>query len=210
WLNPVGRLYMLRQWSPLFGDAVAAVTAAQTLSSAGVPFQLLQEASIRPSVLRSRNVLLIGAPSYSTYAARVLRNTPFTIQNDTSTSDEVISGAPAEGQPSKPAFLPKHDERGRTSVVYGLITVVPSGPRPESEAQTVIISGMGGAGAQAAMEFFSSVASLRLLQRQFRKDNLTRVPPAYQVVVRCTMDQSLLMNWDLAAFKTIDPSRLLD
>ena len=70
--------------------------------------------------------------------------------------------------------------------------------------RTVIFSGITGAGSQAAMEFFSSSAGLGLLRDRLRKDGYQRVPSSYQVVVRCTIDRSLLMNWDFAAYQVIE------
>jgi hypothetical protein len=201
--------YLFRVESPTFGDSAAAVVAARTLSAAGVPFQLLAEASVRPAVLRARNVLLIGAPSYSTYSARALRSTPFTIRFDTATSEEVISDAPRESNPKR-VFTAKRDETGALAVAYGLITVFPSGTAVADGPRTAIFSGITGAGAQAAMEFFSSNAGLGLLLARFQRDGIKRVPPSYQVVVRCTVDHGLLMNWDFAAYQVIERPPMLD
>ena len=184
--------YIFRVGSPMFGDLAAAVTGAQTLSAAGVPFQLLAESSIRPDALRARNVLLIGAPSYSTYAARVLRTTPFTIRLDAASSAEVISDGPPESKPRR-VFAAKRDETGALDVAYGLVTVFPSQAAVTDGPRTAIFSGITGAGAQAAMEFFPSRAGLGLLLARFQKDGLKRVPASYQVVVRCTIDHIMLL-----------------
>jgi hypothetical protein len=74
----------------------------------------------------------------------------------------------------------------------------------------VVISGIAGAGAQGAIEFFSSSAGLRLLRDHFRKDGIQHVPPCYQIVVRCSVDRSLLMNWELAAYQIMDRAPMLD
>jgi hypothetical protein len=209
-LNGGGRLYLYRRLdSPLFGDAAAAVTAARTLSGAHISFQLVAEASLRPPVLRGQNVLLVGSPNYSTFAARTLRRSPFSIREDPNLGEEVISDAPPESKPHR-VFASHHDEAGALTVAYGLITVFPSETDQESGPRTVVISGIAGAGAQGAIEFFSSSAGLRLLRDHFRKDGIQHVPPCYQIVVRCSVDRSLLMNWELAAYQIMDRAPMLD
>ena len=215
WMSDVTSLeggtlpFIFRAESPMFGDSAAAVVAARTLSAAGVPFQFLAEASVRPAVLRGRNVLLIGAPSYSTYAARALRSAPFTIRFDSATSEEVISDAPPESKPKR-VFTAKRDEAGALAVAYGLVTVFPSEPAMPDGPRTALFSGITGAGAQAAMEFFSSNAGLGLLWARLQRDGIKRVPSSYQVVVRCTVDHGLLINWDFAAYQVIDHPPMLD
>jgi hypothetical protein len=195
--------YLFAVDSPTFGDAAAAVIASRYLSAAGVPFQLIAESSVRPAVLRDRNVLLIGAPSYSTYAARALRSTPFTIRSESAKSEEAISDGTPDLAPKR-IFTAKRDASGALSVAYGLISVFGSQAAMGQGPRTVIFSGITGAGSQAAMEFFSSSAGLGLLRDRLRKDGYQRVPSSYQVVVRCTIDRSLLMNWDFAAYQVIE------
>jgi hypothetical protein len=55
--------------APLFGDSAAAVKAAETIASGGGSFQFLPENILGPAALRNRNVVLIGGPNYSAYAA---------------------------------------------------------------------------------------------------------------------------------------------
>jgi hypothetical protein len=199
-----GPLYVIRQSSPLFGDAAAAVTAAQTLAGAGVPFQLLQENAIRPSVLRGHNVLVIGAPNYSSLTARVLAKAPFSIRNDPNSLNESITFTPSDGKTPGRSF-------SATGMVYGLITIFPSAPTSESVTRTVIVSGIRGSGTQAAMEFFCSPLGLRSLKERFKKDGLASMPASYQVVVQGSLDQSgSLMNWRVAAYQTMDPRVVLE
>ena len=60
------------------------------------------------------------------------------------------------------------------------------------------------------MEFFPSRAGLGLLLARFQKDGLKRVPASYQVVVRCTIDHIMLLNWDFAAYQVIQRPPMLD
>jgi hypothetical protein len=68
-------------------------------------------------------------------------------------------------------------------VAFGLITVFPNQTGSEEGPRAIVASGITGAGAPAAMEFFTSPAGLTALRDRFRKDGLKRVPASYQVVV---------------------------
>src|ERR1043166_8783943 len=58
-----GKLYMGNSLNTvLAGDALAAVRAVRVLTTSGASIQVLPESSLRPLVLRGRNVLLIGSP----------------------------------------------------------------------------------------------------------------------------------------------------
>lgn len=100
--------------APLFGDAAAAVRATQTIASNGGSFQFLPENILGPAALRNRNVLLIGAPNYSAYAARVLRSTPFTILENENIGEEVIRNRSAKPG-SFSDFLPKRGPSGTST-----------------------------------------------------------------------------------------------
>jgi hypothetical protein len=186
----------------LFGDSAAAVKAAETIGTGGGSFQFLPESILGPAALRNRNVVLVGSPNYSAYAARVLSSTPFTIFEDEALGEETIRDrSPASG--AAPAFVPKRDAAGQLVLVYGLITVFPNQTGAESGPRAIIVSGVTGAGAPAAMEFFASSAGLSTLRASFAKDGLKHVPPSYQVVIRGTRDGALPLTWELAAYKVM-------
>ena len=183
----------------LAGDALAAVRAVRVLTSSGASVQVLPEAGLRPIVLRGRNVLLIGSPNYSPYAARVLHSTPFSIYYDTITREEVIAdGRPEDG--AKHVFRPKRDEFGQPTLTYGLLTVIANQTGlanqtgNDKQGQTVIFSGIGSAGTQAAMEFFSSGHETKDFRERLKRDGLDRMPASYQVIVRCGVDRLLALN----------------
>ncbi len=196
-----GDLYMQTTMNTMLsGDALAAARAVRFLSGFGVSAQVLPEWGMRPLVLRGRNVLLIGSPNYSPYAGRILRSTPFTVRYDPASREEVISDRAS----SSPAvYRPKRDDFGELTQVYGLLTVLPSQSPGERREQTVIFSGITSAGPQAAMEFFSSPVSLQDLKQRLAREGYSRLPAAYQVVLRCGVDRALALTWNYETHRVI-------
>lgn len=190
-LDGGGKLYMGNSLNTvLAGDALAAVREVRVLTSSGASIQVLPESSLRPLVLRGRNVPLIGSPNYSPYAARVLRGSPFSIYFDTATREEVIAdGRPEDG--AQHIFRPKKDEFGQTTLTYGLLTVILSQTGNDKQGRTVIFSGIGSAGSQAAMEFFASGPDLKDFRERLKREGHSSMPASYQVIVRCGVDRLL-------------------
>lgn len=190
--------------SPLFGDAAAAIQAAQLIAVSGGSSQFLPENIIVGQVaLARRNILVIGGPNYSPYAARVLRNTPFTIEESAELGEEIIRERSAKsGAPM--VLVPSRGQSGGISVAFGLITVFPNQTGSEEGPRAIVVSGITGAGAPAAMEFFTSPAGLQALSDQFKKDGLHRPPPSYQVVVKGSRDQAMPLNWNLVAYRVME------
>jgi hypothetical protein len=198
-----GKLYMGNSLNTLLaGDALAAMRAVRVLTSAGASIQVLPEAGLRPLVLRGRNVLLIGSPNYSPYAARVLRSSPFSIYFDTASREEVIADNRPETGP-KQIFRPKRDEFGQTTMSYGLLTVIRSGTENGRNEQTVIFSGIGSAGSQAAMEFFASAPDLKEFRERLKREGKERMPDSFQVIVRCGVDRLLALDWHYETHRLI-------
>jgi hypothetical protein len=194
--------------SPLFGDAEAAVFAAQVISAAGGTVDFLPENTLGLAALRNRNVLLIGSSNYSDYAARVLKNTPFTISEDAKIGEEVIREQSTDAHAK--VFIPKRDESGSLTIVYGLITVFSNQPLTERNSRTVIVSGVTGAGSGAAMHFFASAGGLSTLLERFKKDGMKHVPGSYQVVVRGSRDKAVALGWELADYRVMAHPPILD
>ncbi len=209
-LDGGGKLYMGNSLNTvLAGDALAAVRAVRVLTSAGASIQVLPEASLRPLVLRGRNVVLIGSPNYSPYAERVLRGSPFSIYFDTASREEVIAdGRPEAG--AKQMFRPKRDEFGQTTLTYGLLTVIRSQTGDFKNEQTVIFSGVGSAGSQAAMEFFASGPDVKAFQERLKQEGYPSVPASYQVIVRCGVDRLLALDWHYETHRVISHPASLD
>lgn len=202
-LDGGGNLYMhTTQDVFLFGDSLAATSAVQLLSRAGALAQVVPESSLQAFALRGRNVILIGSPNYSPLAARFLMNTPFSVHYDPVRLEEVVSdGVPDSG--ARQIFRPSHDELGRLTRAYGLITVLPSESYSENKSQIFIFSGITSAGPQAAQEFFQSPEGLRILESKLNLSGTAQFPQAYQVVVRCGLDHNLALNWQYETHKII-------
>ncbi len=193
----------------LLGDALAASAAVRVLSGAGEAVQVLPENGMRPMALRGRNSLLIGSPSYSHLAARLLANMPFSVYYDPGSRQEVIADGPP-GAAARRVFRPVSDSSGHLKEVFGLLTVLP-GPRgPAGASRVVLCSGITSAGPQAAMEFFASPASLRVLKARLAARGVNSLPPAYQVVVRCLLDGTLALNWTYEADVVVNRPALLE
>jgi hypothetical protein len=204
-LPGVGDPYLYRSaTSPLFGDAAAAIQAVQTIAAFGGAVQFLPENTIVGQVaLAKRNILVIGGPNYSPYAARVLRGTPFTIEENIEIGEEIIREQSSKS--STPLTLvPNRGQSGTIAVAYGLITVFPNQTGSEEGPRAIVVSGITGAGAPAAMELFTSQAGLRALRDRFRKDGLTRIPVSYQVVVKGSRDEAMPLNWQLVTYRVME------
>jgi hypothetical protein len=195
--------------SPLFGDAEAAVLASQVVAASGGSVDFLPENTFRPAALRNRNVLLVGNPSYSVYAARILSNTPFGIHEDSQIGEEVIQERPS-GAKGGQIFIPKRDEERELVLVYGLITVFPNQSVSGQDSRTIIVSGVTGAGTSAAMHFFASRNGLHSLRERLQRDGITSVPPAYQLVIKGSRDRAVPLNWELAAYRILQHSPALE
>jgi hypothetical protein len=205
-LDGGGNLYMHTTEDVfLFGDSLAATSAVQLLARAGAVPQVVPESSLRAFALRGRNVVLIGSPNYSPLAARYLMNTPFSVHYDPVNLEEVVSdGIP--GTDARQIFRPSHDELGRLTRAYGLITVLPSESYSENKSQIFIFSGITSAGPQAAQEFFQSPEGLRILESKLKAAGTKNFPQAYQVVVRCGLDHNLALNWQYETHRVIKNS----
>ncbi len=190
--------------SPLFGDAAAAIQAAHTIATYGGSIQFLPENIIVGQVaLAKRNILVIGAPNYSPYAARVLKNTPFTIEESDKYGEEIIrERSPQSGSPL--VLVPSVGQGGGISVALALITVFPNQTGREEGPRAIVVSGITGAGAPAAMDFFTSASGLSALRDRFRKDGLSRPPPSYQVVVKGSRDEAMPLNWEMVTYRVME------
>ena len=193
-----GKLFMHQTQDVfLFGDALAASSAAQLISRAGAIPRVVPESNLRAFALRGRNVLLIGSPNYSPLAARFLLSAPLSVHYDPVRREEVVSDGILDGT-SKLIFRPLRNEHGMLTQAYGLITIFPSQPQGMGDAHTIILSGITSAGPQGALEFLRSPESLRVLARKLKAQGYGHIPPAIQVVVRCNLDHNLALSWDYA------------
>ena len=205
-----GDLYMQTTMNTMLsGDTLAATRAVQFLTGRGAAVRVLPEWGLRPLVLRGRNVLMIGSPNYSPYAARLLRNTPLSVRYDPVRREEVIADGPPE-QPGTTVYRPKRDEFGELTQVYGLLTVISGRGNGSEDTRTIMLSGITSAGPQAAMEYFASTAELQDLRKRLAKDGSSGFPQAYQVVLKCGVDRSLALNQAYEAHRVISHPPVLD
>lgn len=183
--------------SPLWGDVVAASGAAEVLAKQDVTHRILPERVLKPYALRGRSALLFGLPEYSPLLARMLKNTPFTIEYDRESKWEaVINRKPKQGEPQ--VF-----RRDRPDTCMGLITVLTEAEPGGRRTRTVGFSGLTSAGAQAAQEFFSSQDALSGLWTLFQADGLRDWPGSYQVVVEASTDTNLPIKFEYKAHRLI-------
>ncbi|MCI0387727.1 MAG: hypothetical protein MOB07_03005 [Acidobacteria bacterium] len=186
--------------STYWGDMSGALTAFKILNAAGVSPQIFPEIAITMPMLRRRNVILFGAPDYSSAVARFLENCPLRVNY----LDAIVGHA--TGQAPAVSYALKLGQQQRLTQVFGLITVLPGESSPNHQNRILIFSGVNSAGAQAAAEFFSSPEHLLELKTELKKVGHDTFPPAYQVVVRADTDDSILRNFHYEAFRIIPPS----
>ena len=100
-------------------------------------------------------------------------------------------------------ILPKKDANGDFTEVYGLVTVLSTRDSDRGRLGMVVFSGITSAGTHGAAEFFSSPRALRNLQSALRKDGIQGFPAAYQVVVKCTFSNMLLLAYEYDSHKIL-------
>ncbi|MDP2991058.1 MAG: hypothetical protein Q8O57_10915, partial [Kiritimatiellota bacterium] len=175
------RLFMrpIEHAAPMGAVSGVAIMAA-TLRAAGATYQVLNERASPLASFRGRNVILFGDPCTSNAAAYLMSRAAFTIGYDDAGTRRVIRDRrKPPGHP--PAFSRLEQGPGGATVVYGLITVLPTDGLQPASKRTIILSGVGNAGVHGAAEFLASPGCLRDLKMRFARHNQPSFPPAYQV-----------------------------
>lgn len=185
--------------SPLWGDALGALTAVGTMAAAGASFQVLPERVTPFPSLRGRNLLLFGLPEYSPAVAQFLERGAFEIKYDPAVCENSIV---ARTSAATASYAPQRDAGNRVTQTYGLITVLP-GEGADVEQRVVIFSGLGSAGGQAAAEFFASPHSLREFQQRLKAEGLASFPRAYQVIVKTTSNSTLPFSFSYETHRVL-------
>jgi hypothetical protein len=180
-----------------WGDVLGALTALKILNTTGVSPQIFPEIAITMPMLRRRNVILFGAPDYSSAVARFQEKCPLRVNY----LDAIVG--PASGQTPAVSYALKLGQQQRLTQVFGLITVLPGESSPNHQNRILIFSGVNSAGAQAASEFFSSPEHLLELKTELKKAGHDTFPPAYQVVVRAETDDSIMLNFRYETYRVI-------
>jgi hypothetical protein len=175
------------------GHMGAVITLTGVLQARGASFEVLPERSAPVTAMRGRNVILIGDPQNSSAAAGFLEKAAFTIDYDAGAQDLVVRDR-KHGR----TFVPRRGPDKRYTDVYGLVTVLPT-PGAKGDQRTVVLSGITSVGTQGAAEFFASARELEALKKRFRAAGLVGFPSAYQVVVHCKSQDTLLISEDYQA-----------
>jgi hypothetical protein len=181
------------------GHAEALAIASSTLSMMGVAYQTLPERSASAPAIRGRSAILIADPQNSNIAAQELSRTPLTLEFDNAAQDVVVR----EREGNRTTWIGKRGPDRRYTEVYGLITVLPGEGEAAGPHRLVIFSGITSVGAHGAAEFFSRPEALRTLLQHLAAEGISGFPKAYQVVVRCTSNDTLLLGAEYAAHRVI-------
>lgn len=181
-----------------FGTMNSILTTSQTLLKFGAGYQILPERVAPISTFRDRNVVLFGAPVDSEAVTRMQEPTPLIVEHDDSIHDFVI-----RDRASGKTHTPEKDERGDYRVVYGLVTVLNHRSSAQGPLGSILFSGITSAGTQGAAEYFSSPAALRDLKAKFVAEGHSGFPTQYQVVVRCTFSNMLLLSYEAVEHRAL-------
>ncbi|HKE28678.1 MAG TPA: hypothetical protein VKB88_40285 [Bryobacteraceae bacterium] len=180
------------------GTMNAVVTAANTLRALGVSYQILPERVATLSALRGRNAILFGAPVDSEAITRITESVPLTVDFEPSVNEFVI-----RDRSNGSMIVPQKDSLGDFVDVYGLVTVLNTRESDRGRLGMVVFSGITSAGTQGAAEFFASAHSLRRLRSIFAHEGMGGFPAAYQVVVKCTFNNLLLVAYEYRLHKVL-------
>jgi hypothetical protein len=180
------------------GHAQALAIASATLSLMGVPYQALPERSASAPAIRGRSAVLIADPQNSNTAEQELAKAPLTLDFDAAAQDVVVR---ERGGSAK--WIGKRGPDRRYTEVYGLISVLPGEGEVAGPHRIVVFSGMTSVGGHGAADFFSRPEGLRTLLQHLKTEGYTSFPRAYQVVVKCTSNDTLLLATEYAGHRLI-------
>jgi hypothetical protein len=180
------------------GTMNAVVAAVKTLRTLGAAYQILPERVATISALRGRNAILFGAPVDSEAITRTLQSAPLTVDYEPSVKEFIV-----RDRTTGRMTVPKKDANGDFVDVYGLVTVLTTRDSDRGRLGTVVFSGITSAGTHGAAEFFSSPRALRNLQSILKKEGIQGFPAAYQVVVKCTFSNMLLLAYEYDSHKIL-------
>lgn len=185
--------------STQLGHAQALVIAATTLSLTGRLYQVLPERSTSAPALRGRGVVLIGDPQNSNEAAQALASTPLTLDFDPISQEVVVR----ERAGAHTVWLGKRGPDKRYAEVYGLISMLPAEGESSGLRRRLIFSGITSVGAHGAAEYFARPEGLNVFLRHLAAQGFARFPSAYQILVRCTSSDTLLLSTEYVTHRVI-------
>lgn len=173
------------------GSLNAVVIASNTLRAMGATPQILPERAAMMSVLHGRDTILFGAPVDSQAISEILDTTPLSVIYDESIREFVV-----KDRISGKTFAPEKEPNGDFKSVYGLITVLDTRESDHGRLGMIVFSGITSVGTHGAAEYFASPLSLKALRAVFSKEGVKGFPAAYQVVVKCSFENMLLVAAD--------------
>ena len=127
-----------------------------------------------------------------------MQSAPLTVDYEPSVKEFVI-----RDRSSGTVIVPQKESNGDFSEVYGLITVLNTRDSDQGRLGMVVFSGITSAGTHGAAEFFASARALRNLRSIFVREGTAGFPAAYQVVVRCTFNNLLLVGYEYHSHKIL-------
>lgn len=190
--------------SPLWGDAIGALTTVGLLARAGAAYEIVAERASTASALRDRNAVVLGRPEYSPAAEFILSNRPMSIEYSNAAKEYVLKVACGNSPSKNYTDSASQAGRARDDDRYGIITVL-SPDSPSGRTRVVHFSGLASAGTQAAAEYFSSAAQLRQLAARFEADGIRGFPRSYQVLVRAKAIAMLPVQMKYVSHCVIEP-----
>ncbi len=191
------KIYLLPTTNSVgLGDALGAAAGARLLTSAGASFQVLAERLVPLAAMRRRNVVLLGGSSDSEAVVHWLSKAPFRLQFNEPTGDYAIVEQKAGGR----VFSAKRGGQNTLTETYGMVTVAPS-EGSEGRQRTIAVVGAYTAGVQGAMDFLTSADGLRELRQRMGG----KLPAAYQVIVRTSMDKMLPLSYRYETHVVMEP-----
>jgi len=180
------------------GAVNAIVISANTLGALGASYQILPERTASIGVLHGRNAILFGAPVDSEAISRILEKTPLTVDYEPAVKEFVI-----RDRINSRNLTPAKDARGDFVEVYGLVTVLNTRDSESGMLSTVVFSGITSVGTHGAAEYFASPRALRHLKSIFARESVSGFPAAFQVVVKCMFNRTLLISYEYETHRVI-------
>jgi len=181
-----------------FGTMNGVVNTIATLRSLGASYQTLPDRAAPISALRDRNVIMFGSAADSETIRRHTENAPLFIDFEPSARTFVV-----RDRVSRNIFAPKLDGKGGFEDVYGVVTVLNTRDSDRGRLGMVIFSGTNTAGTDGAAGFFSSARALGALRATFALEGISSFPAAYQVVVRCTFGDLLMISYEYKTHRVL-------
>ena len=175
------------------GEVLALVAAIKLLDQFGVAFQLVAERNVEVPALLGRNLILLANPEYSFAAGKLMESVAWTVSYDPETRRRVVHPARPDAAEKRRFSAP-----AGSSVVFGLISVLPSGGSRDGGHKTIVVSCTNAAGCHSAMEFLTSPPQMARLRARFVEEGHSGFPRAYQVVIRSNVYHTQALSGEYA------------